>query len=61
VVIRKNIDWKLLVGQYLVKAKYYILEFLKDRETINSIAEVDELRNLLLDVAKDTDVKRIPY
>jgi len=55
----KNLDWKPLVGQYLVKAKYLILNFLENRETISSIAEIDELRSLLLDAAKQTDVKII--
>ena len=57
----KNLDWKPLVGQYLVKAKYTTIKFLKDNNKIKSLKQVDSLRSELLEIAKDTNVRQIPY
>jgi len=56
-----NLDWKPLVGQYLVKGKYILLNFIEKREKIETYSEIDELEKKLLAEATATDVRRIPY
>lgn len=56
----KNLDWKPLVGQYLVKAKNRVLTWLGEREQIVAIAEIDSLESDLVKYARDTDVLHIP-
>jgi hypothetical protein len=56
----KNLDWKPLVGQYLVKAKYYVLDFMNNRATITTRAEIESLEKKLLSLARETDVMRLP-
>jgi hypothetical protein len=52
----KTGDWKLLVGHYLVKAKYIVLEWC-DKEGPTS---VDDLRGALVRLAQETDVRQLP-
>jgi hypothetical protein len=40
----KNLDWKPLIGQYLVKSKHAILRWLDGRDKIGSRVEVIELQ-----------------
>lgn len=56
----KNLDWKPLVGQYLVKAKKRVLTWLGEREHISAIAEIEPLESDLVKYARDTDVLHIP-
>jgi hypothetical protein len=56
----KNLDWKPLVGQYLVKAKYRVIDFISKKTHISNLAEVRRLEAELLDLARQTDVKWIP-
>lgn len=57
----KNLDWKPLIGQYLVKGKHLFLEFLEERSHVESYTEVEELEKKLLAEAKATDIRRIPF
>ena len=53
----KDIDWKPLVGKYLVRAKYMVLRWMDDEETPKSLPDLGrEMQRL----ASDTDVRRIP-
>ena len=56
----KKLDWKPLVGQYLVKAKYYILDFMDGKTQITSIGEIEDLERKLLKSAEETDVTHFP-
>ena len=56
----KKMDWKPAVGKYLVIAKYYIVDFLKEKETIKNSDEVKPLENKILGLAKETDVLWLP-
>lgn len=47
----KNLDWKPLVGQYLVRAKHLALRWLDGKSTIGSRAELSELQRDLLAIA----------
>lgn len=44
----KDLDWKPAVGKYLVKAKYYVIDFIEKKTKITSKAEIEELERTLL-------------
>jgi hypothetical protein len=52
----KTADWKLLVGHYLVKAKYIALEWC-DKDGPSSL---EDLRGALVRLAQETDVRQLP-
>ena len=53
----KDIDWKLLVGKYLVRTKHLILRWMDDEQTPRSLPELGrEIQKL----AAETDVRHIP-
>lgn len=49
----KNLDWKPLVGQYLVKGKQQLLTWLDGKSKVESRTEVLGLREGLLEIAPD--------
>ena len=53
----KDIDWKPLVGKYLVRAKYMILKWMDNEETPRSLPE---LGREIQKIAAETDVRHIP-
>lgn len=57
----KEMDWKKLVGSFLVKGKHKILEYLKDKREIGGIEEVQMLEGQLLELAQQTDVQKLPF
>ncbi len=56
----KNIDWKPLIGQYLVKAKHVVVDFLEGKTKITDASEIKELQQKLFALAEETDVKKFP-
>ncbi|MBI1804351.1 MAG: hypothetical protein HY033_04565 [Ignavibacteriae bacterium] len=56
----KHIDWKPAVGKYLVRAKYIVVNFLKDKTEIVNRTEVEGLERDLLKSAEETDVTHFP-
>ncbi len=58
--VLKSGDWKKLVGIYLVKAKYIVIDFLGGRSTISSKDEIEVLQSRLLRAAEETNVLAIP-
>lgn len=56
----KDFDWKKLVGSFLYKAKYKILDFLEDKNEIVSRTQIDSLQNDLLLLAEETNVRGLP-
>jgi hypothetical protein len=56
----KSGDWKKLVGGFLVKAKRILIDWTNNKTTVTSAAELDELRQQILDEAAATDVLAIP-
>lgn len=56
----KNIDWKPAVGKYLVKAKYFAVDFLNGKTQISNASEVRQLEDKIHEIAKETDVKWLP-
>jgi hypothetical protein len=57
----KKLDWKLIVGAYLVKAKYLMVDFLGKRTAISDRMEIVELQRRLLAVAEETQIEPIPF
>jgi hypothetical protein len=56
----KDGDWKKVVGHYLVRAKYLLVDFLEKKTEIKGKAEIDALRGEILGAAELTTIKRIP-
>jgi len=56
----KDLQWKRLVGSYLVRAKHTMVDFLSKRSSVGSKEEIYSLQERLLETAKETDVLRIP-
>jgi hypothetical protein len=54
----RTLDWKPLVGRYLVKAKYLVLEFLDDQSPMRPA--LSSLRAGLQRLARETDVRHLP-
>ena len=53
-------DWKKVVGDYLVKGKYFLLEKLHGVETITQPRLLDEIQSGLLLEAEKTNVRMLP-
>ncbi len=56
----KKLDWKTAVGKYLVKSKYFIIDFMEGKSKISSKNEIEQLEQRIFDCAVETDVKSIP-
>ncbi len=56
----KNLNWKPVVGRYLVKAKYLMVNFLSDKTEISDRAQLQGLQRDLLQAAEETNMKSIP-
>lgn len=56
----KNGDWKKVLGHFLLKSKYAILEWLKDRDEIAHREDVRVLEGKLMQIAEETDLKQLP-
>lgn len=55
----RNIDWRRIVGKYLVKAKYFIIDWTnKEHEDISSIKT---LQNNVKELAEETGVRKLPF
>jgi hypothetical protein len=57
----KELDWKKLVGSYLVKGKYGILKFLEEKERIDNRKQIEDLRESLVNLAGEADIKKLPF
>jgi hypothetical protein len=55
-----KLEWKPLVGKYLVKAKYRIVNFLEHRSTITDRANIVTLQRELLAEAEQAQIRPIP-
>lgn len=53
----KTLDWKPLVGRYLVRAKYAVLRFTDDDTGLRTLPS---LREELRRIASETDVRHLP-
>ena len=55
----EDLSLKKILGAYLVKAKYVILEKMKENDAIESNTDIEVLENELLRIAKETDLLRL--
>lgn len=55
-----GLNWKPIVGQYLVKAKYIIIDFLEGKTSITNIDEVQPLIREIYTLAEQTKVRHLP-
>jgi len=55
-----HLDWKPMVGQYLVKAKYIIINFLEGKTTITDAKELKPLEDEIYKLAEQTQVRHLP-
>lgn len=56
----QELNWKKIVGGYLVRAKYLTIRWLNNKNEISATADLTELQNEILAAAEETGVKRIP-
>ena len=56
----KELDWKPLVGKYLVKAKYLIIDFLNKGQKNENKEGLLELSKKIKEIAQETDVRHLP-
>ncbi|MCL5743251.1 MAG: hypothetical protein M1541_04865 [Acidobacteria bacterium] len=56
----RTLDWRQIVGAYLVKGKRVMVDFLRDRGTINSREEIYDLERVLSEAARETGALRLP-
>lgn len=57
----KSGDWKQLIGHYLVRAKYIVLDKLNGRTEISDGKLIEDIQYELVEEAKKTDVKLLPH
>ena len=53
----KTLDWKPLVGKYLVRAKYAVIRWIDDDSVPRSLPD---LRREIQQIAQETDVRHLP-
>lgn len=56
----KQLDWKPIVGKYLVQGKRRFINFLEEKEKIKDKKQIEELRNDLVELATETKVLQLP-
>jgi hypothetical protein len=56
----RDLNWKRVVGGFLVRAKHKMIEYLGDRKTISTRSELQPLEDQLQALAQDTNVLYIP-
>jgi len=56
----KDGDWKKILGIYLLKAKYAILDWTNEKESIENRSDVQLLEAELLRLAEETDIRNLP-
>lgn len=56
----KNLDWKPIVGQYAVRAKLLAINFMNDKTEISDRGQLEGLRDNMLKLAEETNVRQIP-
>lgn len=55
-----HLNWKPIVGQYLVKAKRIIINFLENKTTITGIDQLRPLEDDIYQLAEETEVRWLP-
>jgi hypothetical protein len=53
-------NWKPLIGQFLIKGKKSLIDFMKDRSTITNVLELRPLEEQIILLAETTNLKLLP-
>jgi hypothetical protein len=56
----QNLNWKPVIGKYLVTTKYILIDFLSNKTEISDRAQLQNLQGRLLEAAEETNMKAIP-
>jgi hypothetical protein len=56
----KGLEWRRLVGAYLVKGKRVMIDYLRGRETIQNSEEIYNLQAVIADAARETGALEVP-
>ncbi|MCK9438041.1 MAG: hypothetical protein M0Q12_12655 [Synergistaceae bacterium] len=59
--VLKEGEWKKILGHYLLKAKYILINKLENRVDISDAKTIEDIQNELSEEAKRTDLKLMPY
>ncbi len=54
-----DFEWKKVVGHFLLKAKYYVLDFINKRESITNIEEIKLLEEGIIELSENSQIKTI--
>ena len=54
----EDLEYKKIIGHYLVKAKYYVLQKCSDVDEIKDAEYVEEIENGIKEIADETGDKR---
>jgi hypothetical protein len=57
----KKGEYKIIIGKYLIKAKYLIVDFLHEKSNIRGLQEVQQLEGDLFRLAEETNVRALPF
>jgi len=55
-----DLDYKKIIGHYLVKCKYIILHRLEGKAELTDASEIEDIQFELVEEAKNTDLKKFP-
>lgn len=55
-----NLNWKPIVGQYLVKAKWCMINFIEGKTTISNVNEIKPVIDEIQALAEHTNVRLMP-
>jgi hypothetical protein len=53
-------NWKPLIGQFLIKGKLSLIDFMKDKSTITSILEIKPLMDQIAHLGEKVNLKLLP-
>lgn len=56
----RDLNYKKIIGEYLVKGKWKFIEFLENKKKIDCIKQIENLREEILILAEETEVLEIP-
>lgn len=57
----KDGDWKKIIGYYLLKSKYIVLNRIEDRVDITDAKVIEDIQYELVKEARKTDIKMMPH
>ncbi len=56
----KEMEWKRIFGQFLYESRNSFVEWLENKETINSRREIQELQEIILEKAEKSNLNHVP-